>query len=114
MPRTAAEAYVALVDDLERHPGVRRGPAETPATHAARLRAEGEAALSLDLLAADYALARYGGIDLPAHEDRRAVDRWRRLRKLLPAAGTAAGRRAGGATAPDAELPVDLEPRRTF
>jgi hypothetical protein len=82
-PETAAAAYVALVVDLEDHPAVRRGPAETPAEHAARLRADGRTALSLDLLAADYALARYGGVELSAREDRRAVGRWRGLRRHL-------------------------------
>ncbi len=114
-PLTAVEAYVALIDDLARHPVVRRGSSETPAIHAARLRERGAASLSLDLLAADYALARYGGVDLPAREDRRGVGRWRTLRK-----GLAAWDRRhpvsqkGSATAPDAELPLDLEPPRTF
>ncbi len=83
-PAGAAAAYVALVEDLDRHPGVRRDPAETPAEHAARLRASGRSGLSLDLLAADYALARYGGIGLPEREDRRAVARWQLLRRRLP------------------------------
>lgn len=114
-PATAAEAYVALVDDLDRHSVVRRGPAETPAAHAARLRGRGAAALSLDLLAADYALARYGGVDLPAREDRRGVGRWRRLRKALVAWNKRnPPSQEGSATAPDAALPVDYEPRRTF
>lgn len=82
-PRTAAEAWLALVSDVDGWPAVRRRPAETPAAHAARLRADGRSDLSLDLLAADYALARYGGIDLNGREDRRAVDRWRRLRRSL-------------------------------
>ena len=82
-PISAVQAYVALIDDLERHADVRRDPAETPSAHAARLRATGRSGLSLDLLAADYALARYGGVDLPAHEDRRAVGRWRALRVRL-------------------------------
>ena len=113
-PRTAVEAYVALVRDLDRHPPARRGPAETPAGHAARLRRLGEDALALDLLAADYALARYGGVELSAREDRRAIRRWRSLRKRLIAWAELPGRRPGSATAADAELPVDLEPRRTF
>jgi hypothetical protein len=118
-PLTAVQAYVALVDDLERHPDVRRDPAETPAGHAARLRAAGRAGLSLDLLAADYALARYGGVTLAAREDRRAVGRWRALRRRItirPAgASEQAGRGPGGpAPTPDTDLPVDLEPRRTF
>ena len=112
-PRTAVEAYVALVDELARHPDIRRGAAETPASHAARLRAAGADMLSLDLLAADYGLARYGGVALPAREDRRAVGRWRRLRKSLVGAAVAR-RRSGSAIAPDADRPVDLEPRRTF
>ncbi len=82
-PTTAVQAYVALIDDLDRHADVRRDPAETPAAHAARLRATGRSGLSLDLLAADYALARYGGVPLPAREDRRAVGRWRALRRRL-------------------------------
>jgi hypothetical protein len=82
-PADAAAAYVALVHDLDGSPDVRRAAAETPAAHAARLRADGRAALSLDLLAADYALARYGGVGLPPREDRRAVLRWRVLRRRL-------------------------------
>jgi hypothetical protein len=82
-PRGAAEAYVALMTDLERRPQVRRDPAETPAEHAARLRDDGRVELPLDLLAADYALARYGGIALSAQEDRRGVGRWRVLRRRL-------------------------------
>jgi hypothetical protein len=84
-PAGAAAAYVALVGDLDRHPAVRRDAAETPAEHAARLRAAGRAALSLDLLAADYALARYGSVELSAREDRRGVARWRTLRRRLVA-----------------------------
>ena len=33
--------------------------------------------------AADYALAAFGGVGLTPREDRRAVDRWRRLRHRL-------------------------------
>jgi hypothetical protein len=101
-PRTAAEAYVALVDDLARHPDLRRDAAETPAGHAARLRAAGApAALSLDLLAADYALARYGDVELTRREDRRGVARWRLLRRAL----THGARRRPGATAEDTAVP---------
>ena len=82
-PTGAAAAYVALMHDIDADPDVRRVPAETPAEHAARLRSDGRAPLSLDLLAADYALARYGGVDLPAREDVRAVSRWRTLRRRL-------------------------------
>jgi len=83
-PGDAAAAYVALVRDIDGHPEVRRAAAETPAEHAARLRADGRSTLSLDLLAADYALARYGGVGLPPREDRRAILRWRMLRRRLP------------------------------
>jgi hypothetical protein len=94
-PVDAVAAYVALVRDIDDHPEVRRAAAETPAEHAARLRAEGRAALSLDFLAADYALARYGGADLPAREDRRAILRWRLLRRRLakPQPDTGSSRR---------------------
>ena len=86
-PIDAPAAYRALVDDLDRHQLVRREPAETPAGHAARLRAEGGDVLSLDLLAADYALARYGGVELAAWEHRRGVARWRDLRRRLAGRG---------------------------
>lgn len=82
-PTGAVEAYVALMDDLAKHADVRRVTAETPAEHAARLRTDGRAEMSLDLLAADYALARFGGVTLPAREDARAVGRWRLLRRRL-------------------------------
>jgi hypothetical protein len=83
-PTGAPGAYVALIRDLDSHPDIRRGAAETPAEHAARLRSDGHGALSLDLLAADYALDRYGGLSLPEREHRRAVGRWRVLRRRLP------------------------------
>jgi hypothetical protein len=108
-PTNAVEAYVALVDELDRHDHVRRVASETPASHAARLRAGGHDALGLDLLAADYALARYGGATLTEREDQRAIGRWRILRRRLRDWG---GRRGGTATAPDREVPVDVEPRR--
>ena len=82
-PRDAVAAYRALLRDLERRPGVRRQPAESPQEHARRLRAGGIGSLSLDLLAADYALARFGSVGLSPAEDRRGVRRWRRLRRDL-------------------------------
>jgi hypothetical protein len=82
-PVDAAAAYIALVRDLDSHPAVRRRSGETPAEHAARLRSEGRSGLPLDLLAADYALVRYGRVDLPPSEDQRAVRRWRLLRRVL-------------------------------
>jgi hypothetical protein len=81
-PANAAEAYVALLADLDGRAGVRRDEAETPREHAARLRASG-VDLSLDLLAADYALVRDAGRTLSVREDRRAIDRWRMLRRRL-------------------------------
>lgn len=86
-PTDAVTAYLALVDDLAGRPTVRREPAETPAEHARRLRDAGASDLWLDLLAADYALARFGGTTLSASEDRRAVARWRLLRQRLGSAG---------------------------
>ncbi|HEV8545731.1 MAG TPA: DUF4129 domain-containing protein [Candidatus Limnocylindrales bacterium] len=82
-PTDAVAAYVQLVDDLADRPAFRREPAETPAEHARRLRVAGQSGLSLDLLAADYALARFGGVVLSSVEDRRAVGRWRQLRRRL-------------------------------
>jgi hypothetical protein len=82
-PTDAVEAYVALLHDIERDPDLRRALSETPAEHAARLRDAGFEGLSLDLLAADYAIARDAGRILSAGEDRRGVDRWRRLRASL-------------------------------
>jgi Domain of unknown function (DUF4129) len=79
-PRDALQAYPRLMDDWSApHPWARR-PSETPAAHARRLRQEGEGDLGLDLLVADYELARFGGVRLTAPEDRRAVARWGRLR----------------------------------
>jgi uncharacterized protein DUF4129 len=82
-PPGAVEAYQRLLADIDGRPNVRREPAETPGAHAARLRAAGRADLSLELLAADYALARFGGVTLTASEEQRAVGRWRRLRRTL-------------------------------
>jgi Domain of unknown function (DUF4129) len=82
-PRDAVGAYLRLLRDLESRPTVRREPAETPAAHAARLRTQGAADLSLDLLAADYALTRFGGVELSSGEQQRAIGRWRRLRRSL-------------------------------
>lgn len=82
-PADAVTAYLALVDDLADRPGVRRRPAETPAEHARRLRVAGGGGLELDLLAADYALVRFGGVTISRSEDRRAIARWRLLRRQL-------------------------------
>jgi len=82
-PSDAVGAYRALMRDLDERPPVRRDPAETPTEHARRMRDRGFAGLSLDLLAADYALARFGDLALTEREHRRAVDRWRGLRRQL-------------------------------
>lgn len=82
-PSDAATAYLALIDDLEPRPTVRRSVGETPSEHARRLRTTGVGATSLDLLAADYALARFGGRRLSQREEGRGVARWRRLRGVL-------------------------------
>ena len=84
-PRDAVEAYRLLLEDLEAHPSLRRAPGETPAEHAARLRATGRAGLPLELLAADYGLARFGGRELTAREQRRAIRRATSLRRRLTA-----------------------------
>ncbi len=80
---------------------MRREPGETPSEHAGRLRRTGLGALSLDLLAADYGLVRYGARDLTAVEERRAIGRAARLQ---PAPGT------GGAAAPPAEAGAERAP----
>jgi hypothetical protein len=82
-PTDAVAAYRALIRDLASVPDLRREPSETPAEHARRLRTRGESGLSLDLLAADYALARFGDRPLSAAEHHRALGRWRSLRSGL-------------------------------
>ena len=103
-PRDAVAAYRALLHDLDRIPGIRRDAAESPQEHARRLRTQGGGNLGLDLLAADYALARFGSVALSSAEDRRGVRRWRRLRReLRPAPRSAA---EGG---PPLEQPLRIE-----
>lgn len=92
-PIDAVTAYLALVDDLAGRPGFRREPSETPSEHARRLRVAARSGLALDLLAADYALARFGGVTISPTEDRRAVGRWRMLRRQLGGASPLRGRR---------------------
>ena len=96
-PSDAVAAYRALIGDLDEQPPVRRDPAETPAEHAHRMRDRGFAGLSLELLAADYALARFGNMPLTELENRRAIARWRGLRRQLP-------RVSVGSTEPDGEV----------
>jgi hypothetical protein len=82
-PADAAEAYRALLLDIDRREDVRREPWETPREHAARLRAAHSGGLPLELLAADYGLLAFGNQPLSERERRRAIDRWRRLRRSL-------------------------------
>jgi Domain of unknown function (DUF4129) len=81
-PTGAVEAYLAALDALEPRADLRRRPDESPAQHAERLRATGAGDLALDLLAADYELVRFGSVRMSAAEDRRAIARWRRIRRL--------------------------------
>ena len=83
-PRDAAAAYRSLLEELEAYPALRRRAGETPTEHAARLRGEGRGALALELLAADYGLARFGAVDLTPREHRRALARAKGLRRRLP------------------------------
>jgi hypothetical protein len=80
-PDGALTAYPRVLQDWAGSPEVARMPDETPAAHAARLRATGTGSIDLELLAADYQLARFGEIQLPPSEERRAVRRWHRLRR---------------------------------
>ena len=100
-PHDAATAYVAAIEDLGPVAELARGPDETPSAHARRLRAAGRSLVSLELLAADYVLARYAGRELSAAEDRRGLARWRRLRTF--AKEHAAGRPASDAHRDGAE-----------
>lgn len=84
-PGDAPTAYLALIRDLSGKPWVSRDVAETPHEHAHRLRTTGTPTLGLELLAADYALARFRGAPLTAREQRRAIERWRGLRVRLSA-----------------------------
>jgi hypothetical protein len=84
-PADAVAAYRALLADLSDRNGVRREVWETPHEHAERLRQERLGSLPLNLLAADYALAEFGEVELTPAENRRAVSRWRLLRRRLQA-----------------------------
>ncbi len=93
-PVDAVTAYQALLEDLEGRPIVARELGETPVEHARRLRGAGAGSLELELLAADYGLARFGGVELSAAEHRRALARAALLRRSLGAVARAAGRTA--------------------
>jgi hypothetical protein len=82
-PTDAAGAYLAALGELRRDDDLERLADETPSEHARRLRGQGAAVRfgrALDLLAADYELARFGGRTLSGGEHRRALARWRRIR----------------------------------
>jgi hypothetical protein len=79
-PSDAVAAYLAALRAIEPDEELRRDPAETPAAHAKRLRGAGAGTLELDLLAADFELARWGGRWISPAEDRRAIGRWERFR----------------------------------
>ena len=81
-PTTAVAAYLALLDDLAQRGELARGSAETPRDHVGRTAALGLPHLPLGLLAADYELAVYGQADITSTETRRALGRWKRLRRL--------------------------------
>jgi hypothetical protein len=82
-PTDAVAAYLAALSDIAaRRPADARAEHETPRAHAGRVRIGPE----LDALQADYALARYAGRHLTHAEHRRAISRWRRLRRRLSSA----------------------------
>jgi hypothetical protein len=80
-PHDAISAYLAALELFD--PGeLMRREAESPLSHARRVSNR-----QLSLLAADYALARYGGRLLTRTEHLRALMRWRVLRARLRPAG---------------------------
>lgn len=79
-PHDAVTAYRAALAELATDPATRRAPAETPGAHARRLRGDGTGGFALELLAADYGLARFAGRSLSRTEDRRAIGRYRLIR----------------------------------
>jgi len=84
--RDAVSAYLAALAELDSRSQYARLPSETPAAHARRVRLMGmPGGAELSRLAADYQLARYGDVDINQPEDRRAVVRFERLRKLIRA-----------------------------
>jgi hypothetical protein len=82
-PTSAAEAYVALLDELADRGEFARRPAETPKSHTERAGNSGLPRLPLGLLAADYQLAIYGRTEISDRETARALGRWRRLRQVV-------------------------------
>jgi hypothetical protein len=77
-PRTAREAYLAVLHLLAGTDAA-RAVDETPAEHARRVGSS-----DVSRLAADYQLDAFGGRALTAPEERRALDRWRRVKRRSP------------------------------
>jgi hypothetical protein len=88
-PHDAVGAYRAALAELNTDATTRRAPAETPGAHARRLRGDGTGGFALELLAADYGLARYADRPLSPREDRRALARYRRIRDEVAARAAA-------------------------
>ncbi len=95
VPRTAPEAYrLALALLVGRDEERRAG--ETPREHAHRI-ALTAVGPSIGSLAADYQLSAFAGRSLTAAEERRAVDRWRRVERFSRSASvTIEGRDRSG------------------
>jgi len=91
-PRSAAEAYVALLDQLGRRGDLAREPAETPRRHSKRVAGLGLPRLPMALLAADYELATYGDLPISSKETRRALGRLRGLTRAASGIRARAGK----------------------
>ena len=88
-PQDAVQAYLSALDEYQGHLDLARLPSETPAQHAARLRASADpSSVDLARLAADYQLARYAERPINRFENLRALTRFQRLKRLLKASST--------------------------
>ena len=96
-PRTAVEAYLGVLRKLEDRPDLARQDAESPIEHVRRLRGVGLPDTSLALLAADFELATYGGRTLSAREERRALERGRRVTRAVGSRAGSVDRQQRGA-----------------
>ena len=83
VPTDAVSAYRALDAELGRHAAVAREPGETPAEQARRLPRTRVLAAGCRETAHVTQHVRFAGRDLSPAEERRAVERWRRLRRQL-------------------------------
>lgn len=99
-PGDAVAAYLAALRELAAFPDLQRADYETPARHARRLRHSGTGSLELELLAADYELARWGARRITPPEDQRAIGRWARLRAGLPVRDHGPGKAGPGDVGP--------------